>query len=52
MNIDCNCFDYLGNNFQCLKAKIVEKQKEKRKRKRKSKLNKEFHYLLGDQLKT
>jgi len=50
MNIDCNCFDYLGNNFQCLKAKIVEKQKEKRKRI--SKLNKEFHYLLGDQLKT
>ena len=52
MNIDCNCFDYLGNNFQSLKDKIVVKQKEKRKRKRKSKLNKEFHYLLGDQLKT
>ena len=29
MNTDCNCFDYLENNFQSLKAKIVVKQKEK-----------------------
>ena len=29
MNTDCNCFVYLGNNFQSLKAKIVVKQKEK-----------------------
>ena len=29
MNIDCNCFDHLRNNFQSLKAKIVVKQKEK-----------------------
>ena len=29
MNTDCNGFDYLGNNFQSLKAKIVVKQKEK-----------------------
>ena len=29
MNTDCNCFDYLGNNFQSLKAKIVVKQKKK-----------------------
>ena len=31
MNTDCNCFDYLGNNFQSLKAKIVVKQKKKKK---------------------
>ena len=28
MNTDCNGFDYLGNNFQSLKAKIVVKQKK------------------------
>ena len=50
MNIDCNCFDYLGNNFQSLKAKIVVKQKEKKKNKSKS--NRELNYLLGYQLKT
>ena len=49
MNTDCNCFVYLGNNFQSLKAKIVVKQKKKKK---KSKSNREFNYLLGDQLKT
>ena len=48
MNTDCNCFVYLGNNFQSLKAKIVVKQKKKKK----SKSNREFNYLLGDQLKT
>ena len=50
MNTDCNCFDYLGNNFQSLKAKIVVKQKKKKKKKSKS--NREFNYLLGDHLKT
>ena len=51
MNTDCNCFDYIGNNFQSLKDKIVVKQKEK-KNKNKSKSNREFYYLLGDELKT
>ena len=51
MNTDCNCFDYIGNNFQSLKDKIAVKQKEK-KNKNKSKSNREFYYLLGDELKT
>ena len=29
MNTNRNCFDYIGNNFQRLKDKIVVKQKEK-----------------------
>ena len=51
MNTNRNCFDYIGNNFQRLKDKIVVKQKEK-KNKNKSKSNREFYYLLGDELKT
>ena len=30
MNTNRNCFDYIGNNFQSLKDKIVVKQKEKK----------------------
>ena len=33
MNTNRNCFDYIGNNFQRLKDKIVVKQKEKKKTK-------------------
>ena len=33
MNTNRNCFDYIGNNFQSLKDKIVVKQKEKKKQK-------------------
>ena len=33
MNTNRNCFDYIGNNFQRLKDKIVVKQKEKKKQK-------------------
>ena len=34
MNTNRNCFDYIGNNFQRLKDKIVVKQKEKKKQKK------------------
>ena len=46
MNTDCNCSDYLENNFQSLKAKIVVKQKEKQIQ------IKQGIQLFVDQLKT